>query len=204
MGLRAFFDGVLAGKNPVTVFLAKYRPPSKDLYRFAIRYRSLSDVWKNCKRSDWLLWMIASIDYKPACALRLFACHSARQFWNQMTEERSRNVVAIAERFARQEASVKELDLARTKSYEVVHEAKRRNDDLAEATAWAAAATAKEDAFTAAFDAAAYAATIAELKGGKHDVDRIREIQALKLKSLLGNPFDTSEEEVAAARKTRY
>lgn len=204
MGLKDVFNSLMAGKNPVTNFMAKYRPPSKELYRFAIRYRDLSELWKNCKRSDWLLWMIASIDYKPACALRLFSCYCARQFWNLVGDERSRAVVEVAEKFARQEASVDQLNAARTKAYEALAEAKRKNDNLIEAIAWAAAATAKEDAFTSAYDCASYAATIAEIKGGKHDVERIREQQAYKLRALLGNPFDTSDEEVARARKNRY
>jgi hypothetical protein len=148
--------------------------------------------------------MIASIDYKPACALRLFACYCARQFWNLVTDERSRAVVEMSERFARQEATVDQMNAARTRAYEALAEAKRKNDDLLEAIAWAAAATAKEDAFTSAYDCAQYASAIAEIKGGKHDVARIREQQAYKLRALLGNPFDTSEEEIASARKNRY
>ena len=43
-------------------------------------------------------------------------------------------------------------------------------------------------------DAAAYAASIAEIKGGKNDLNRVQEAQAYKLRSLLGNPFEGDEE----------
>lgn len=196
MGLLDIFTRIAAGKNQVTMFFAKYRPP-KDLYSFGLKHKTLSSLWKASKRSDWLLWMLSNIDYRPACALRLFGCYCARQFYNLIPDQRSKDVIEIAERFARGEVPLTEMERYRSAAYEALTEAKRKNDPLAEAVAWACVACAKEDAFTSANDAAAYAASIADLKGGKNDVNRIQEAQAYKLRSLLGNPFEGDEEEDA-------
>jgi hypothetical protein len=44
--------------------------------------------------------------------LRLFACRCAREVWHLLTDERSRNGVQVAERYAVGEATAEELDAA--------------------------------------------------------------------------------------------
>lgn len=189
MGLLRSLKRLTGPKTQVDRFLVKYRPP-KDFLKYATKYDKLSEVWRYCKRSDWMLWMIACIEYKPVGGLRLFACFCARQFWELITDPRSRAVVEVCERFARAEgATFGEIEKARSAAYEVLAEAKRRNDKLGEALAWSAAAVAKEDAFTAANDAAVYASEVAEMRGGRQDFYRVRELQANKLRQLLDNPF---------------
>lgn len=188
MGLVRMLSRLTGPKTQVDRFFTKYRPP-KDMSKYAHKYDKLSDVWKNCRRSDWMLWMIACIEYKPAGGLRLFACHCARQFWDLLADPRSRAVIEISERFAKGEAKVNEVEVARAAAYEVLAEAKRRNDKLGETLAWSAAAVAKDDAFTAANDAAIYAGEVADIRGGRTNYYRVREIQAIQLRKLLENPF---------------
>lgn len=190
MGLGDLFYSIIpmSKKTQVGKFLVKYRPPD-DFYKYARKYKTLDSLWQNCKRSDWMLWMMSCIEYKPACALRQFAVYSARQHVNLMADARSLKVIQVAEQFAIGEANTPELDEARKQAYAALTEAKRKNDKLAEALAWSAASTAKEDAFTAATDSATYAAEIADMRGGKNDFYRIRELQSHKLRQLAGNPF---------------
>jgi hypothetical protein len=188
MGLLRTFSRLTGPKTQVDKFFVKYRPP-KDMVKEANKYQKLTDLWRYSKRSDWMLWMIACIEFKPAGGLRLFACFCARQFWELMTDPRSRAVVEVSEKFARGEATVREVEQARAAAYEVLNEAKRRNDKLGEALAWSAAATAKEDAFTAANDAAVYTCEVADLHGGRQDFYRVRELQANMLRQLIDNPF---------------
>ena len=114
---------------------------------FAMKHKTMADVWKNCQRSDWMLWICRNANIElDAKACRLFACYCVRRtpigrgktVWDLLTDERSRNAVIVAERFANGTASPEELRAA------------------AAYTAAAAAAAATADAYAAY--AAAYAA----------------------------------------------
>ena len=79
--------------------------------------------------------------------LRLFACWCARQVWDLLPDERSRNAVEVAERYANGEATNEELsaarDAARDAAWAAARDAAR---DAARAAAWAAARDAATDA----------------------------------------------------------
>lgn len=188
MGLMRTLSRITGPKSQVDRFFIKYRPP-KEMYKFARRYDKLAQVWRECSRSDWMLWMIACIEYKPTGGLRAFAAFCARQFADLITDPRSQRCIEVADKFGMGEATMVELEDARRAAYDVLAEAKRRNDKLGELLAWSAAATAKDDAFTAANDTAEYASDVATLRGGKTQFYRVREVQARKLRELLDNPF---------------
>jgi hypothetical protein len=175
-------------------FLAKYQPlPHRDFKKLARSKKSLSEVWQACPRSDWMLWMLDCIEFKPATGLRLFACYCAKQSPVIESDMRLVKVVQVAERFAKGEAEPAELMRAQQDAYAVLAEAKRKNDPLAEAAAWVATSTAKEDPYTAAYDAGIYAVTISELRG--YEGKEIRRRQAERLRRIIEDPFAPTDDE---------
>ncbi len=87
--------------------------------------------------------------------LRLWACWCVRQVWHLLTDERSREAVRVAERYARNEASNEELTAARAAARAAAGDAARA---AAWDAVWAAAGVAARDAVWAAARAAARAA----------------------------------------------
>jgi len=91
--------------------------------------------------------------------LRLLGCWCARQVWHLLTDERSRNAVEVAERFADGQSTKEELDAARDAARDAAWAA-------ASAAAWdaaggAARTAARDSAWDAAWDAAWAAASSA-------------------------------------------
>jgi hypothetical protein len=68
-------------------------------------------VWESCKNPEKMLGFV--LNGASPRKLRLFACACVRQFWHLLTDERSRQAVEVAERYAEGQARRKELDLAR-------------------------------------------------------------------------------------------
>jgi len=142
---------------------------------------TLADAWYKCHRSDWMLWLhykeIITIDDRT---LRLFACRCVREtpigdgrtVWDLLTDERSRNAVEVAERYANGEATHNELAAAMAAAMDAA---------LASATvaAWAVA-------WNGAWDAAWYAAMYAALASA---TDAALVFQADLLREMVGNPF---------------
>lgn len=194
MGLLSLFGKKSVEERQLQRFLAKFQPlPHRDFKKLARNNRTLSEVWNACDRSDWMLWMLDCIEFKPATGLRLFACYCAKQSPIIESDLRLVNVIGAAERFAKGEATPEELMKAQQEAYVVLAEAKRKNDPLAEAAAWVATSTAKEDAYTAAYDAGIYAVTIAELRG--FNSKDVRKRQADRLRRIIENPFAPQDDE---------
>jgi len=194
MGLLSIFGKRTVEERQLQRFLAKYQPfPHKDFKKLARSKNSLAEIWEACPRSDWMLWMLDCIEFKPATGLRLFACYCARQSPIIESDLRLVNCIAASERFAKGEAEPAELMKAQQEAYAVIAEAKRKNDALAEAAAWVATSTAKEDAYTAAYDAGICAVQIAELRN--MDSKEIRRRQADRLRRIIENPFAPNEDE---------
>ena len=85
---------------------------------FATKYDTMIAVWDNCPRVEWMIWILDRIEIKmDDKEARLFACWCAqetpladgRKVWDLLTDERSRNAVNVALRFARDEANQEEL-----------------------------------------------------------------------------------------------
>ena len=122
---------------------------------------TLADAWDRCHQADWMLWLhtnnIIKIDDRT---LRLFACRCVREtpigdgrtVWDLLADDRSLNVVEVAERYANGDATYKELIAAEDAAWDAARA-------VAGATAWstaedAAGATARAAARVAAFHAA--------------------------------------------------
>jgi len=118
---------------------------------FAAKHKTMAEVWDNCPKVDWLTWILDAIDAPhDEKAMRLFACwcvrntplEDGRKVWDLLTDDRSRNAVAVAERFANSEATGSEL-----------HSALAAARDAARG-AGVAGAAARDAALAAAWDAA--------------------------------------------------
>jgi hypothetical protein len=94
----------------------------------------MNDCWEKLP-ADWLIWVATRDGVLTDKELRLFAVFCARQFWHLLTDERSRNAVEVAERYANGEATDDEL-----------------------AASWTAAETAVRDMVEVALRAAAQVA----------------------------------------------
>jgi hypothetical protein len=143
---------------------------------FAAKHKTMAEVWDNCPKVDWLTWILDAIDAPhDEKAMRLFACwcvrntplEDGRKVWDLLTDDRSRNAVAVAERFANSEATGSEL-----------HAAWDAARDAARDAAWDAAGVAARDAAWVARDAAWAAAWAAA-----------GDTQVRELRRVVPNPF---------------
>jgi len=116
-------------------------------------------AWESCERADWLLW-IAERHGAPESAVRLAACACARTALQYVPagEDRPLRAIETAERFARGEATVEELDAAARGARTAILTAGTAAAYAALAAAVAAGSTAAVATDWAARDAAAASA----------------------------------------------
>jgi hypothetical protein len=75
---------------------------------YASRYKSLREAWDNCRRIDWIVWLLNVTFLRDSKRYRQFACWCVRNtplgnnqiVWDLLTDERSRNAVVVAEKYA--------------------------------------------------------------------------------------------------------
>jgi hypothetical protein len=138
--------------------------------------KTIDALWKRDDiKSEWRIWIATRSGVLDDKTLRLFACRCVRQVWHLLADQRSKNAVEVAERFANGKATSKELAAAwaaardaawaaawaaaRDSALDAALDAAR---DAALAAAWAAAwAAARDSALAAALDAALDAARAA-------------------------------------------
>ena len=137
--------------------------------KYALTQPDMAAVWDNCPRVDWLLWIAEKIGCTPdERTLRLFAVWCVREtpladgrkVCDLLTDERSKNALVVAKKYATGNATNQELAAARY------------------AAARAAAEAAAEAAARAAGDAAWDAA---EAAAGNAQVNQLR--------TMIPNPF---------------
>ncbi len=160
---------------------------------WALSQPTMADVWDNCPRVDWLLWIADKMGKRPDDrTLRSFAVWCARntplsdgrKTGDLLTDPRSLSALEVAERFADGQATDDELYAARAAALYAPRDAARAAAlyaprDAAQAAAWAAAWDAAWSAArSAAWDAAWYAARSAA-----------EAAQAAHFRTLMPNPF---------------
>jgi hypothetical protein len=95
---------------------------------------TMSELWKRADITpEWRVWIATRPGVLDDRTLLLFACWCVRQVWHLLTDDRSRNAVEVAERFAVGKATVDELSAAFAAAW------------AARAAAWAASAAAWAD-----------------------------------------------------------
>jgi len=163
-------------QNEVTEFCERHDACSEGR-EFAANFATMAEVWDACERADWLVWIYhRAVEQMDERALRLFACwcvretplKDGRKVWDLLTDERSRNAVVVAERFARGEATEGERAQARA------------------AAAYADAAYAAAAYAYAAYAAAVYAAHAASYATAARDAQKV---QADEFRRRFTNPF---------------
>lgn len=93
--------------------------------KFAASAKDFQTAWETCKRADWMLWGLRKIGFSDDKKMRLFACACIRltpagkgkTVWDLLNDERSRNAVVVAERYASGEATGEELKAAADAAY---------------------------------------------------------------------------------------
>ena len=116
----------------------------------------MHDAWQRLE-PDWLLWVATRPGVLTDRELRLFAVFCARQVEHLLTDQRSKDAIDTAEKFAKGEATYEELAAAWA---------------AADAAAWAAARAAAWAAAWAAARAAAWAAAEAAARVAAWAADR--------------------------------
>jgi hypothetical protein len=105
--------------------------------------KTFSEVWATCQRGDWMLWLAQKVGVDKR-TLTLAKARCAELVLHLMTDERSRDAVAMALRYGHGEATDEELSDAASAS--------------AAAYAYAAAYAAYASAYASAAAYVAYAA----------------------------------------------
>jgi hypothetical protein len=104
--------------------------------------KSMQEVW-DTSRPEYLIWVATRHGVLTDRELRLFACWSVRQIWHLLKDERSKNAVEVAERYAIGDATETELAAAAAAANAAwAAAAAAANAAAAAAAAWAAAANA--------------------------------------------------------------
>src|SRR5580698_8875626 len=71
---------------------------------WARRFSTLEELWQACPEIEWMLWALERFGYRGHRRLRLFAVACARRHAELLMDPRSREAVAVAERYAAGEA----------------------------------------------------------------------------------------------------
>jgi len=83
---------------------------------WALTRPNLQTAWTNCKRSDWMIWLLArtTIDFNSP-KLRLMACDFAESVLHLVPkgEDRPKAAIEIARKFANGEVTREEMAAAR-------------------------------------------------------------------------------------------
>lgn len=85
--------------NEVEKFLTHHNACEEGLEWAVENCKNMQEVWDTAK-PEWLVWLATREGVMSPQQQRKFACWSVRQIWQMLTDERSRNAVEVAEKYA--------------------------------------------------------------------------------------------------------
>ena len=145
---------------------------------------TMRDVWEKCEKGGWMLWVLKQLGIYDASVSRFLVVmlktqpiQEGKVFFDLLTDERSRNVVIVLEKFLDGGATLDELLVARDASSDAYAAAYAASDAAyaaSDAAYFVSAAYAAYDASDAAYAAAAAAAPHAA--AAQWQADKLREI----------------------------
>lgn len=106
--------------------------------------KNMAECWGKLP-SDYLIWTATRTGVLSEKELRLFAVFCCREIWSLLTDERSRNAVEVAERFAIGQATTEELQVASDAARAAAYPAARAAYAAADAAVYAAARQKQTD-----------------------------------------------------------
>jgi len=193
--------------NEVLKFCKKY-DACKEGKEYAKSFKSLSDAWENCERSDWMIWTLNKLDkwsheqkvqIAISCAERVLpifekkypkdkrprkAIQAAKRYLKNPTDKNKK--AAAAASYA---ASYAAADAAADAAYAAAYAADAAADAVAASYAASYAADAAYAAADAAADAASYAADAVAASSYAADAAAERKWQAKEIRKVVSNPF---------------
>ena len=109
-------------KKPTTLELLEKHGACPEATEWAKPFKSPSNAWKKCKNPQWMLWALSKLGKLDEKRARLFAVKCIREtplndgrvVLDLLTDQRSRDAVDVAERFANGAATESELLAARS------------------------------------------------------------------------------------------
>jgi hypothetical protein len=171
-------------------------PFPENIERYARRFSSMEEVWENCPRADWMLWMIENLGVGSRRALRLFICKCARRWWHFLLDPRSQRGLDAAERMANGQIARAAADYIRETSQKAATEAAASSKPIMGRAARLVVLALEEDVLPAAKEASVIASqaehAINETMSEEHEMQILFQ-QAQDLRALMGNPFRTGE-----------
>jgi hypothetical protein len=166
-------------------FCAKHRACTAGReWAMATGCETMRELWQRKDvPHEWRIWIASRPGVMSERDARLFACWCVRRVWRLLKDERSREAVRVAERYARGRATEEELASAGEAANEAA--ASEAASEAAWAAAWvmarAAACAARAAAWAAAWAAANEAAASEE--AWEAEWEAARAARAKKLKS---------------------
>jgi len=173
--------------NEVQQFCRDHHPCEEGA-RFALRHKTLAEVWANCERGDWLWWMLRargpvtkklSVMVAIACAERVLCVYEAEY----PNDNRPRKAIDAARAYLRRpckrlRSAARSASWSAWSAWSAASSASSASWSAAESAAMSAesAAMSAESAAMSAESAASSAESAASSAEGKWQADKIREL----------------------------